>query len=156
MAGLVERGVDRVALEELRREASKMPETIFRYKAELIARTELFANNTVAVVSVPQKEINTYSPLYNPAPLIQNDTLQIDTVLVSIVFKLYDTGRVTAAIRCNSAAPIANSLAEKFGGGGHKFASGFKIENGKPFNEIKSECIQRATDLLESIQKDTQ
>lgn len=148
IAELIECGVNRAKLEESRREFNKMPENIFRYKAELITRTEFYDDTTIAVLSIPQAEINTYSPLYNPSALIQFDTLQTVGVLISIVFKLYDSGRVTAAIRSNSAAPIANKLAEHFGGGGHAYASGFKIENGRPFNEIKSECIEKTTELL--------
>lgn len=154
MAELVENGVDRVRLEELRREAGKMQEVIFRYKGELINRTELFADGSIGVVRVPQREINEYSPLYNPAPLIQNDMLQIQSVLLSVVFKVYDNGRITAAIRANTAAPIANILAEKFGGGGHAYASGFKIQDGRPYNEVKSECINYATLLIESLAKE--
>lgn len=154
MAELLDAGVERAKLEELRREASKMPETIFRYKGELIKRTELYLDDQIGVVHIPQQEINTYSPLYNPAPLIQNDLLQIVGLRICIVFKTYDNGRVTAAIRANTSAPIANTLAEKMGGGGHAFASGFKIEDGRPFNEIKSECIQAAMTLLQELPKE--
>ena len=154
MAELVEIGVERVRLEELRREASKMPETIFRYKADLISRTEFHADGMLATVSIPQQEINQYSPLYNPAPLIQNDILQVSSVLLSIVFKIYDSGRVTAAIRANSAAPVANTIAEHFGGGGHAYASGFKIEDGTAFSQIKKDCIAYTTDLLTNLKKD--
>jgi nanoRNase/pAp phosphatase (c-di-AMP/oligoRNAs hydrolase) len=45
-------------------------------------------------------------------------------------------------------------LAEKLGGGGHAFASGFKITDGRPFNEVKSECITLATELLATLKQD--
>jgi nanoRNase/pAp phosphatase (c-di-AMP/oligoRNAs hydrolase) len=45
-------------------------------------------------------------------------------------------------------------LAEHFGGGGHPYASGFKIQNGKPFNEVKSECIRVATELLAKLEQE--
>lgn len=154
MAELVELGVERARLEELRREASKMVESIFRYKADLIQRTELFKDGKLGIVSVPQQEINQYSPLYNPAPLIQNDMLQIKSIVVSIVFKVYDSGRVTAAIRANTGAPIANVIAEHFGGGGHAYASGFKIEDGRSFHDIKSECIAFTTEHIDNLGKD--
>lgn len=148
MAELVELGVERARLEELRREASKMPEIIFRYKGELISRTELYNDGKIGIVSVPQREINEYSPLYNPAPLIQNDILQIKNMRVSIVLKTYESGRITAAIRSNTNAPIANKLAEHFGGGGHAYASGFKIESGRTLKDVKSDCITFAMELL--------
>jgi phosphoesterase RecJ-like protein len=151
MSELIEAGADRPALEELRRQASKMHESIYRYKGQLIERTEFAADNKIALVSIPQAELNIYSPLYNPGPLIQTDMLQTESVLVGIVFKVYDDGKVTGMIRCNAGAEIANKIAVKFGGGGHGFAAGFKIMGGKPFSEIKSECIAYATELLNNI-----
>lgn len=150
MAELVQAGVSRPKLEEQRRLLNKMPLPIFRYKAELIKRTEFLANGELGLVVIPQKEINEFSPLYNPAPLIQNDLLQTEGVKVSVVIKSYDNGRVTAAIRSNTSAPIAADLAQHFGGGGHAYAAGFKTE-GKLINEIKSECISFATKLLQNL-----
>ncbi len=148
---LVELGVDRPALEELRRASSKMPESIYRYKATLIERTEIVANKRVAFVSVPQDEINKYSPLYNPGPLIQQDMLQIENVLVGIVCKIYDNGRVTGMIRCNPKGGIGSDLAASLGGGGHAFAAGFKIQDGRSFEEIKNMCISKASELLDNL-----
>jgi phosphoesterase RecJ-like protein len=155
IADMIEAGVNRSRLEELRREAGKMPLPIFRYKAALIMRTKFAADDQIASVLVPQVDINQYSPLYNPAPLIQNDLLQTAGVRVAIVFKHYDDGKTTAAIRSNNSAPIAAQVAEHFGGGGHAYASGFKITQGRPFNEIESECISLATELLATLDKET-
>lgn len=151
IAELIELGVDRTALEEKRRELSKMPEKVYRYKATLIERTEFYADGQIAMVSVPQREIHEYSPLYNPAPLIQADMLQIKDVAIAIVFKYYDDGRITAAIRSNPVFGIAGELASRMGGGGHEFASGFKITDGKSLHEVQSECIKIATKLLKQL-----
>lgn len=151
VASMIADGVDRPALEEIRREASKMPLDILRYKAKLIEKAEFWHDNHVATVDVPQEEITKFSPLYNPAPLIQGDLLQTQDVLVTIVFKHYADGKVTGAIRCNPGAGIGADLATKMGGGGHAFASGFKVTDGRPFNEIKSECIREAGLLLATI-----
>jgi phosphoesterase RecJ-like protein len=148
MAEMVENGVDRPRLEELRREYGKMEPEIFRYKAELIKRSEFAADGQVAYVSIPQEEINKYSPLYNPAPLIQNDMLQTKGVAVAVVFKVYSDGRITAAIRCNSGIPVAAKLAEHFGGGGHAYASGFKVTDGRSAEDIKKQCLEQAAKLL--------
>jgi phosphoesterase RecJ-like protein len=147
MAELTELGADRPKLEELRREASKMAEVIYRYKGDLIRRTQLAADGKIAHILVPQDEINRYSPLYNPAALIQFDMLQIQGVVMSIVFKTYDDGHVTAAIR--SSLPIAGKLAEHLGGGGHNYASGFKIEGKQDFDAIKEKCLTFAAELLQ-------
>jgi nanoRNase/pAp phosphatase (c-di-AMP/oligoRNAs hydrolase) len=154
MTELIELGVDRPALEEKRRESSKMQAEIYKYKGRLIERTEFANEGKVATVHIPQDEINKYSPLYNPAPLVQGDMLQTLGVQVAVVFKEYTDGRVTGAIRCNPGYGIAADLATHLGGGGHAFASGFKDVSGKPFNEIKSECIRKATELLAKIEEE--
>lgn len=153
MAEMLEAGVDRPKLEDIRREFSKMPQTIFKYKARLIERTEFYADNRLALVEIPQAEINEFSPLYNPAPLIQGDMLQTSGVSVAVVLKRYDDGRITAAIRCNPGFGIGARLAEAFGGGGHPFASGFKITDGRSFDQIKTACISKATELLDHLEQ---
>jgi len=154
MADLTELGAKRAKLEELRREYGKMPETIYRYKGTLVGRTEFLVDGTIAAVTVPQEEINTYSPIYNPGPLVQFDMLQVQGVRVCIVFKTYDSGRITASLRSNNGAPVSGQLAEHMGGGGHSYAAGFKIEDGRPFNEVKSECIEYATQLLNNLEQE--
>jgi phosphoesterase RecJ-like protein len=155
MAALVDKGVHRPALEDARREYSKMPPEIYKYKGTLIDRTAYAADGVIAYVVIPQAEINEFSPLYNPAPLIQNDMLQTLGVGLTIVFKSYDDGKVTAAIRANSPYNVAGALAEKMGGGGHPYAAGFKMDSGKPFNEVKSECIRYATELLSNLKPES-
>jgi len=154
MADLTDLGANRPLLEELRREYSRMPESIYRYKGELIARTEFLADNRIATVTIPQNEINEHSPLFNPAVLVQFDSLQVTGVKLSVVFKTYDTGRITGKIRCNISAPIGDKLAEHFGGGGHPHSAGFKVEDSRPFNEVKSECITFATELLNNLSQE--
>lgn len=154
MADLTDKGVNRALLEELRREYNRMPESIFRYKAALIERMGFAGDGRIAYVAIPQDEINEYSPLYNPAVLVQFDSLQVTDVQLSVVFKTYDDGKITGKLRCNYSAPIADKLAEHFGGGGHPHSAGFKITDGRPFNEIKSECLRYAQELLDKLEQE--
>jgi bifunctional oligoribonuclease and PAP phosphatase NrnA len=154
VAELIEGGVNRPALEEERREYGKMPARIFKYKAQLIERTEFSAEGKIATITIPQSEINEFSPLYNPAPLIQGDMLQTADVAVAIVFKQYDDGRVTGAIRTNLGYPIADVLAKEMGGGGHAYASGFKVTDGRKFDEIKQTCLELCVKLLDNLDKE--
>ncbi len=151
MAALVADGADRPALEELRRKYNKMAPAIYKFKATLIEKTEFVADGRVALVTVTQADINTYSPLYNPGPLIQPDMLQVEGVLVGIVFKVYDDGKITGMIRCNHGAEVGDKLAAEFGGGGHSYAAGFKITDGTSFETIKQGCIEKITNLLEEL-----
>lgn len=152
VAEFIELGVNRPELEEKRREFSKMPLEIYKYKADLIKRSEFAAEGQVAHVTIPQNEINTFSPLYNPGPLIQGDMLQTTGVRVAIVFKHYADGKVTAAIRCNSDTPVGGELAEHMGGGGHAFASGFKVVGSKSLDTIKTDCLDYAGQLLDKLE----
>jgi bifunctional oligoribonuclease and PAP phosphatase NrnA len=154
MADLIESGVDRPALEEARRSLNKMPEAIFRYKAKLIERTELHADGRLAIVDVTPNEIREFSPLYNPAPLVQNDLLQIEGVHIAIVLKVYKDGKITGAIRANYGSAIAAELAQHFGGGGHAYAAGFKITDGRVYSEIKTAVITKTTDLIATMKQD--
>jgi phosphoesterase RecJ-like protein len=151
MADLTELGASRPKLEELRREYAKMHESIYRYKGVLIGRTEFAADGQIAYITVPQAEINTYSPLYNPGPLVQYDMLQVQGVRICIVFKTYDDGHVTAALRANNGSPIAGRLAEHMGGGGHEYAAGFKVEHGRSAHDVTTDCLDYATELLREI-----
>jgi phosphoesterase RecJ-like protein len=148
MAEMIEAGVSRPDLEESRRQLGKMVPEIYAYKAALINRTTFSDEGRIADVVIPQNEISTYSPLYNPAPLILSDMLQVSDVLVGIVMKKYDDGKITAAIRCNPGAPIAGELAQHFGGGGHAYASGFKYTSSREFSDIREECMRLAAELL--------
>jgi phosphoesterase RecJ-like protein len=154
MAELTDGGADRPKLEELRRASTKMPAPILHYKGELLRRAELTHDDQIATVTIPQDEITQYSPLYNPGPLVQGDLLQTAGVKVAIVFKHYSDGKITGAIRCNSGSAIAADLASSLGGGGHAYAAGFKITSGKPFNEVKSDCLRTASELLAKLEQD--
>lgn len=149
LADLVDLGVNRPTLEDKRRNMSKMESVIFRYKARLIDRTELLLDNQLAYVVIPHNEIIEFSPLYNPAPLIQADMLQTNGVGIALVIKQYDDGHVTGSIRCNQGYGIAAKVAEKLGGGGHAYAAGFKMLNSRPLSEIKTECVKLASELLD-------
>jgi len=154
MASLINLGVDRSVLEEKRRQYVKMPPEIFVYKATLIQRTEFHIDGKLAIVDVPHDEIMKFSPLYNPAPLVQNDMLMTTGVGISMVLKHYNDGKILYAIRCNNGYAVVAKLAEHIGGGGHKYASGFKITDGRTLNDIKQECVRFASILIDEIEQE--
>lgn len=156
IAELVEGGVSIAELENLRRETMRKSIELTRYKGELLQRIEYFSDSRVATVTIPWEEIQTYSPQYNPSMLVIDDMRLTTGTDIAISFKLYGDGHVTAKIRANYGKPVAGKLAEHFGGGGHAYASGFKIPaKGRPFNEVKSECISYATELLNKLEQES-
>ena len=154
IAELVEGGVSLANLEHARRELMRKSPELTHYKGELLQRIEYYGDNRVSVVSIPWSEIETYSAAYNPSMLVMEDMRLTTDTRIAIAFKIYKDNKVTAKIRCNQDSPIARKLAEHFGGGGHAYASGFKIQDGRPYNEIKSECIRIATELLDNLEQD--
>jgi phosphoesterase RecJ-like protein len=152
---LVEGGVSLAELERARRELMRKTPEIVHYKGRLLERVEYHADNQIAVITIPWSEIEKYSAQYNPSMLVLEDMRMTIGTDIAIAFKTYNNDRVTAKIRCNQGKGIADKLAEHFGGGGHSYASGFKVQNGRPFNEIKSECISVATELLANLEKES-
>ncbi len=147
---LVESGVKLAKLEESRREMMRKSPELVRYKGELLQRIEYFEDDKIATITIPWKEIEEYSHAYNPTMLVLDEMRLTEKTDVAIGFKVYSDGHITAKIRANLGKGIANKLAEHFGGGGHPYAAGFKIMQSRPINEVKSECIKVASELLKT------
>jgi len=151
---LVAGGVKIAELDNKRRELSRKSPDLVHYKGDLLKRVEYFSDNKVAIVTIPWAEIERYSNEYNPSMLVLDDMRQTTNTAVAVAFKTYNDGRVTAKIRCNYGFGIANELAKHFGGGGHKYASGFRVTDGRTYDEIKSECIELATELINNLEQE--
>jgi len=149
IADFIESGVDRAALEEARKKFSKMDIRVFRYKAALIERTEFSHDNSVAMCVIPESESYDVGTLYNPGPLILSELLMVQNVRVAIALKTYHN-RATAAIRCSYGTNIAHALAEKFGGGGHPYSAGFRIDNyNGDIQKLKTQLNAYLSELLQ-------
>ncbi len=149
VAEAVEVGVSLPELEVARRETMRREPELIHYKGQLLQRVEFHSENRIATITVPWEEIEKYSPLYNPPMLVLDDMRLAKGTEVAICFKLYTDGKVTAKIRCNHGHGIANELAEHFGGGGHDYAAGYKVHDGRSYEELKAETIGFATKLLD-------
>lgn len=148
---MVASGVNIAELEQLRRDQTRKSPELVHYKGRLLERVEYFYDDKISVVTIPWDEIQKYSPLYNPPMLVLDDMRQTTNTAVAIGFKLYGDSHITAKIRCNYGYGIASKLAEHFGGGGHEYASGFKIADGRNLDEVKNETIKTASELLSKL-----
>lgn len=153
IAELVEGGVSLAELERARRELMRKSPELVHYKGELLQRVEYFEGNQIATVTIPWAEIERYSPQYNPSMLVIEDMRMTTGTHLAIAFKVYQDGRITAKIRANQGYPVAAALAEHFKGGGHAYASGFKVQDGRSFEQIKTECISVAAQLLAQVER---
>jgi len=152
IADLVEAGVSLAELENARRETMRREAELVHYKGRLLERVEFHDNNRIAMVSIPWDEIEKYSPLYNPPMLVIDDMRMAKGTDIAVCFKIYKDGKITCKIRCNYGKAIADKLAEHFGGGGHAYAAGFKIQDGRSLEEIKTDCIKTAIKLLDELE----
>jgi phosphoesterase RecJ-like protein len=146
---LVELGVNLPEIDNARRETMKRDPELVHYKGRLLQRVEFYNDNRIATVTIPWDEIEQYSPLYNPSMLVIDDMRLALGTDIAIAFKLYKDGKITAKIRANYGKAIADKLAEHFGGGGHPYASGFKITDGQSYEDVKNKTIEMAAKLLD-------
>jgi phosphoesterase RecJ-like protein len=153
IAELVEGGVKLAEIDNMRRETMKREPELIHYKGQLLQRVEFHDNDRIASITIPWGEIEKYSPLYNPPMLVLDDMRLAKSTAVAVAFKLYPDGKITAKIRCNYKFAIADKLAEHFGGGGHPYAAGFKITDGRSFQNIKKDCLSEAAKLLDELDK---
>lgn len=154
LSDLVGKGVVLAKLEERRRESNKKSIGLVKYKAKLLERVSVDIDSRIATVDIPWAEIEKYSHLYNPPMLVMDEMRMIEGVEVAIAFKTYPDGKITGKIRANYGIKIADKLAENFGGGGHPYAAGFKMNKAENPDKIKRECIEYAGKLLDELRHD--
>lgn len=153
MANLVKIGVDVSELQERRLESMKISQQTLKYKGEILQRVEFHANGAIATIDIPYNELKEYSQEINPTIFLDEARL-VEGVGVTIGFKQYVINgrlvKVTGRIRCNRNFEIADKIAGLFDdGGGHKYASGFKIEGDNlNFVEIKNKVLKHTEELL--------
>ncbi|MGI9028239.1 MAG: DHH family phosphoesterase [Candidatus Saccharimonadales bacterium] len=147
---LVAQGVSIPALEDARRAMHKKSPELLKYKSVLLGRVEYSDDQQIAHVTIPWEEIEKYSHQYNPSVLVLDEMRMVTGVKLAVAFKTYPNGRITAKLRANYGFAIAAEVAKKFGGGGHPYAAGFKVVDGRSFNEVKTACLGEASQLLTS------
>ncbi|MEO8785197.1 MAG: hypothetical protein ABI221_02740, partial [Candidatus Saccharimonadales bacterium] len=151
---LVGQGVSLAKIDNERRQLMRKSAELVAYKGRLLQRVEYHNNNQVATIDIPWDEIQQYSPSYNPSMLVMDDMRMTEGTAVAIAFKSYPDGKVTAKIRCNYGSPVANQIAAQFGGGGHQYASGFKVAKGQPLGQLKAKTVALALELLQKLPQD--
>ncbi len=156
IAEIVENGVNLAELDAARRQLMRKSVELTQYKGDLLKRIEYFDDDRIAIVTIPWEEIERYSHAYNPSMLVLDDMRLTENTDVAIAFKVYKDKKITGKIRANFGKAIANKIASHFGGGGHPYAAGFKILDGTPLDDVKKECVQVASWLLDEINKDGQ
>lgn len=150
-AALVELGASPAVIETRRKQFMKKSAEILAYKGKLIERIEYLLDGTLALIHIPWEEIQQYSDQYNPSVLVLEEMLFVEGVHVAVAIKTYPDGKVTGKIRSN--LPISEQIAGFFGGGGHKYAAGFRAY--EEYDTIVSELITAADKALKTYDDTT-
>lgn len=145
-ADLTELGAHVGVIEERRRDFMKKSPEILKYKGELIGRIEYFLEGKLAVVHIPWEEIQAYSDQYNPSVLVLDEMRLVENVEVAVAIKTYPDGKLTGKLRSNT--PISEQIAGYFGGGGHPYASGFRVY--ESYSAVIGELTEATTKAIEA------
>lgn len=145
-AALTELGASVSTIEERRREFMKKPQEILAYKGRLIERVEYFCDGKLALVRIPFDEIQAYSDAYNPSVLVLDEMRLVIGVELAVAIKTYPDGKLTGKLRSNS--PISSDVAGYFGGGGHKYAAGFRVYESE--DQVVRELVEATDKALSS------
>jgi len=148
IADLVESGVSLAKLDSLRREAMSKSLEITHFKGKLLQRVEVLCDGQLGYIHIPWEEIHEFSHQYNPSMLVLDDMRLIDGVQLSIAIKTYPDGHITGKLRANYGVPVCAKIAERFGGGGHVYASGFKVRE-STLEEVRKKLIQYTREALD-------
>lgn len=133
-------------IEERRREFMKKPQNILEYKGRLIGRIEYYCDGKLALVHIPFEEIQEYSDAYNPSVLVLDEMRLVVGVEIAVALKTYPDGKLTGKLRSNT--PISANVAGYFGGGGHKYAAGFRVYESQ--DQVVRELIEATDKALSS------
>jgi phosphoesterase RecJ-like protein len=143
---LVELGASNAEIEDRRREYMKKSPEILAYKGELIRRVEYLLDGKLALVHIPWEDIQAYSDQYNPSVLVLDEMRLVEGVELAVAIKTYPDGKLTGKLRANT--PIAEQVAGFFGGGGHKYAAGFRVY--EEYDKIVTELVDATSKALEN------
>lgn len=149
-AALVDLGAAPAAIESRRKQFMKKSPEILEYKGQLIGRIEYLLGGNLAIVHIPWDDIQKYSDQYNPSVLVLDEMLYVEGVNVAVAIKTYPDGKITGKIRTN--LPIAESIAGFFGGGGHKYAAGFRAY--EEYDTIVAELVTAVDKSLKVASND--
>lgn len=143
-------GASPSGIEERRREFMKKSAEILTYKGILIGRIEYYLDGKLAVIRIPWEEIQQYSDQYNPSVLVLDEMRLVEGVEIGIAIKTYPDGKLTGKLRSN--LPISTTIAGFFGGGGHSYASGFRVY--ESIDKIIPELIDATDKALKEYEHD--
>ena len=111
-----------------------------------LSTLELASDNRIAIQTLGRKDLVYSGADYEDAEDLINIPLQSGTVEVSVFFKENMEGRLRCSLRSKGAVNVAH-IAQNFGGGGHKTASGFTCD--RPLARMKEAVLESIVQSFE-------
>ena len=99
----------------------------FKLMAAMLDSLELHLDGRYAVMQVSRQDFERTGAGYNDTENLINECHRIGTVEASALFIELEDGRIRCSLRSRGSTEV-NVIAARFGGGGHKMASGMYLE----------------------------
>lgn len=104
--------------------------------------------NGFAFIEIDDDVINSFNADISAASNMINDFNNINEVIVW-VFASFDSKNNLYRVNIRSRGPIINEIAQKYNGGGHKFASGVRTESKEVVSELMKDLAQLCKEYKE-------
>lgn len=140
---LVRKGVLPYEIHRLMFESASIGTLILQ--KDVLATLELTADNRIAIQSLSRRILLDSGADYEDAEDLINIPLRGASVEVSVFFKENAEGKLRCSLRSKGAVNVAH-IAQNFGGGGHKTASGFSCD--RPLEQMKKAVVQNILEYL--------
>ena len=109
-----------------------------KLQAKVLGTLEFFFNHHVAAQTMTREMIADCDAIYEEADTLINIPLKSESIRVSLFFKENEQGVLRCSLRSKGNINVA-SIAQLFGGGGHKTAAGFKSKY--PLEKLKEKVL---------------
>lgn len=109
-----------------------------KLQAKVLGTLEFFYDNHVAAQTMTKEMIADCNAIYEEADTLINIPLKSEQIRVSLFFKENEAGILRCSLRSKGNINVA-SIAQTFGGGGHKTAAGFKSKY--PLAKLKEKVL---------------
>ncbi len=120
--------------------------SVLLLKKAVLSTLELFHNDQIAVLFLTQEILKKTKTEIEDANDIINMPLQSESVKISIFLKQESRKQVRCSLRSKGTINVA-SIAQDFGGGGHRNAAGFRSE--LPLKVVKEKVIRHIESQLD-------
>ena len=119
--------------------------SVLLLRKAVLSTLELHHGNTIAIQTMTSKTLSETGASYEDGEDLINMPLVGKSVQVSLLFKETSEGILRCSMRAKGLVNVAH-IAQSFGGGGHRLASGFKSPY--PLETIKAKVLEILTGVI--------